>query len=152
MRVLLLLLLILTACADKSKKQPSSAADTTQVIEVALKTVLEEPFPDMDGIRRKSSFKDSIFLTTNLFSLASLPTSVDSFKFKVLPDTMICSVIKTDTVSELPNYLRLQTFEKTDTDYFVRFESVDCIPSPSKDGAVSLRILKSKDKFVFKSN
>lgn len=152
MRSLLLLLLVLTACADKSKKQTSSAADTTQVIEVALKTVLEEPFPDMDGIRRKSSFKDSIFLTTNLFSLASLPTSVDSFKFKVLPDTMICSVIKTDTVSELPNYLRLQTFEKTDTDYFVRFESVDCIPSPSKDGAVSLRILKSKDKFVFKSN
>ena len=65
---------------------------------------------------------------------------------------MICSVIKTDTVSELPNYLRLQTFEKTDTDYFVKFESVDCIPSPSKDGAVSLRILKSKDKFVFKNN
>lgn len=152
MRWSLILLLVLTACADKTNKQTSTTADTTQVIKVALKTVLEEPFPDMDGIKRKSSFKDSIFLTTNLFSLASLPTSVDSFKFKVLPDTMICSVIKTDTVSELPNYLRLQTFEKTDTDYFVKFESVDCIPSPSKDGAVSLRILKSKDKFVFKNN
>ena len=152
MRWSLILLLVLTPCADKTNKQTSTTADTTQVIKVALKTVLEEPFPDMDGIKRKSSFKDSIFLTTNLFSLASLPTSVDSFKFKVLPDTMICSVIKTDTVSELPNYLRLQTFEKTDTDYFVKFESVDCIPSPSKDGAVSLRILKSKDKFVFKNN
>lgn len=152
MRWSLILLLVLTACADKTNKRTSTTADTTQVIKVALKTVLEEPFPDMDGIKRKSSFKDSIFLTTNLFSLASLPTSVDSFRFKILPDTMICSVIKTDTVSELPNYLRLQTFEKTDTDYFVRFESVDCIPSPSKDGAVSLRILKSKDKFVFKSN
>lgn len=153
MRSLLLLLLIVTACTDKSSKQTSSAADTTQVIEVALKTVLVEPFPEMDGIKRKSSFNDSIFLTTNLFSLSTLPASIDSFRFKILPDSIICSVIKSDTAAtELPNYLRLQSFEKTDTDYFVRFESVDCIPSPSRDGAVSLRILKSKDKFVFKHN
>lgn len=153
MRPVLLLLLILTACADKSSKQTSSTTDTTQVIEVALKTVLVEPFPEMDGIKRKSSFSDSFFLTTNLFSLSNLPASVDSFRFKILPDSMICSVIKSDTAAaELPNYLRLQSFEKTDTDYFVKFESVDCIPSPSRDGAVSLRILKSKDKFVFKHN
>ena len=151
MRRLLILLLIVPGCADKSSKQTSSTADTTRVIEVALKTILEEPFPEMDGIKRKSSFHDSIFLTTNLFPLSNLPASVDSFRFKILPDTLICSVIKSDTAAaELPNYLRLQTFEKTDTDYLVRFESVDCIPSPSKDGAVSLRILKSKDKFVFK--
>jgi len=153
MRSLLILLLILTACADKSRKQTSSAADTTQVIKVALKTILVEPFPGMDGIKRKSSFSDSFFLTTNLFPLSNLPASVDSFRFKILPDSMICSVIKSDTAAaELPNYLRLQSFEKTDTDYFVEFESVDCIPSPSRDGSVSLRILKSKDKFVFKHN
>lgn len=153
MRSLLILLLILTACTDKYRKQTSSAADTTQVIEVALKTVLVESFPEMDGIKRKSSFSDSLFLTTNLFPLSNLPASVDSFRFKILPDSIICSVIKSDTAAaELPNYLKLQSFEKTDTDYFVRFESVDCIPSPSRDGAVSLRILKSKDKFVFKHN
>ena len=153
MRSLLILLLILTACTEKSSKQTSSAADTTQVIEVALKTVLVESFPEMDGIKRKSSFSDSFFLTTNLFPLYNLPTSVDSFHFKILPDSIICSVIKSDTAAaELPNYLRLQSFEKTDTDYFVKFESVDCLPSPSRDGAVSLRILKSKDKFVFKHN
>ncbi|MGZ5219634.1 MAG: hypothetical protein ACXWC7_06135, partial [Chitinophagaceae bacterium] len=86
-------------------------------------------------------------------SLSHLPASVDSFRFKILPDSLICSVIKSDTASvELPNFLRLQTFEKTDTDYLVKFESVDCVPSPSRDGSVSLRILKSKDKFVFKPN
>ena len=151
MRSLFILLLILTACADKSRKQTSTAADTTHVIEVALKTVLNEPFPEMNGIRRKSSFHDSIFLTTSLLPLSTLPTSVDSFRFKILPDTMICSVIKSDTTTtELPNFLRLQSFEKTDTGYFVRFESVDCIPSPSKDGAVNLHILKTNDKYVFK--
>jgi hypothetical protein len=153
MRSLLILLLILTACTEKSRKQASTTADTTQVIELALKTVLGEPFPEMDGIKRKSNFSDSFFLTTSLFSLSHLPASVDSFRFKVLPDSTICSVIKSDTATtELPNYLRLESFEKTDTDYFVKFESIDCIPSPSRDGAVSLRILKSKDKFVFKQN
>jgi len=153
MRSLFILLLILTACAEKGKKQTSSAADTTQVIELALRTVLVEPFPDMDGVKRKSMFHDSIFLTTRLIPLSKLPHSVDSFHFKVLPDTMICSVLKSDTVAEeLPNYLSLQTFQKTDTGYFVKFESVDCVPSPSRDGSVSLHILKTHDKYVFKQN
>ena len=151
MRSLFILLLILTACTDRSSKQTSSAADTTQVIELALKTVLGEHFPEMDGVKRKSIFHDSIFLTTNLLPLASLPPSVDSFRLKILPDTTICSVIKSDTITtELPNYLRLQSFEKTDTGYFVRFESIDCIPSSSLAGSVSLHILKTKDKYVFK--
>ncbi len=148
----LLFLVLLIACADKSKKQYPTTADTTQVIQLALKTILTEPFPEMDGIKRKSIFNDTIFLTTNLFSLSALPSKVDSFRFKVLPDTLICSLLKTDTVSEeLPNFLSLQSFEKTDSDYVVRFESVDCVPSPSRDGAVSLHILKTIDKYVFKN-
>jgi hypothetical protein len=150
MRPVIIVLLFLTACADKSRKQFLATRDTTQVIKLALKTVLEESFPEMDGIKRKSNFNDTIFLTTNLVPLSSLPTSIDSFRFKVVPDTTICSLIKSDTsTAELPNYLRLQTFEKTDTDYFVQFESVDCIPSPTRDGSVSLHLLRTKDKFVF---
>jgi hypothetical protein len=151
MRHLFILLLILTSCADKSSRHTASSADTTQVIQLALKTVLTESFPEMDGIKRKSSFKDTIFLTTSLFPLSKLPSAIDSFRFKVLPDTLICKVMKTDTAStELPNYLLLQYFEKTDTSYLIRFESVDCVPSPSRDGAVSLHILKTIDKYVFK--
>jgi hypothetical protein len=152
MRRLFVFLIILSACTDKSKKQSPTSVDTTQVIQLALKTVLTESFPEMDGLKRKSIFKDTIFLTTNLFSLSALPSKVDSFKFKVLPDTLICSMLKIDTVNEeLPNFLRLQSFEKTDTDYVVRFESVDCVPSPSRDGAVSLHILKTIDKYTFKN-
>jgi hypothetical protein len=150
MRPVIIVLLFLTACADKSRKQSLASRDTTQAIKLALKTVLEESFPEMDGIKRKSNFNDTIFLTTNLVPLSSLPTSIDSFRFKILPDTEICSVIKSDTMTaELPNYLRLQTFEKTDSDYFVQIESVDCIPSPSRNGSVSLHLLRTKDKFVF---
>ena len=150
MRLLFIILIFVTACADKESNQTPSAADTTQVIELALKTVLAERFPEMDGVKRKSLFQDSIFLTTNLLPLTRLPSSVDSFHFKILPDSLICSTLRTDTANnELPNYLLLQTFQKTDTGYFVRFESMDCIPTPSRDGAVSLHILKTKDKFVF---
>lgn len=151
MHRLFVFLIILSACSDKSSKQTSSAADTTQVIQLALKTVLTESFPEMDGVKRKSIFNDTIFLTTNLFALSKLPSNIDSFSFKVLPDTSICSLLKADTINEeLPNFLRLQSFEKTDSDYIVRFESVDCVPAPSRDGAVSLHILNTKDKYVFK--
>ena len=111
---------------------------------------MSEPFPVMDGIKRRSHDNDSIFLTTQLFSLSNLPPNVDSFHFKVLPDSMICSAIRSDTSeAELPNYLNLKSFEKTDTGYVVQFESVDCIPYPSLDGAVSLTIRKTKDKYMF---
>ena len=150
MHVLFILLLFLIACSEKGGKHKFSGADTTQVVELALKTVLTEPFPVMDGIKRKSAFNDSIFLTTKLFSLSNLPADIDSFHFKVLPDSMICFAIKSDTgTTELPNYLSLKSFEKTDTGYFVQFESVDCVPYPSLDGAVSLHILRTKDKFIF---
>ena len=116
MRLVIIVLLFLTACADKGKKLTASTADTTQAIKLALKTVLVESFPEMDGIRRKSNFSDSIFLTTNQVRLATLPSSVDSFHFKILPDTMICAVIKSDTATEeLPNYLRLQSFDYNTT-------------------------------------
>jgi hypothetical protein len=151
MRLLFIPLFILTACADKSTKQNLSATDTTQVIELALKTALGEHFPEMDAVKKTSNAHDSIYFTTSLFPLSNLPLRADSFRFKILPDTIICSVIKTDTVApELPNFLRLQTFQKTDSGYFVQLESVDCIPSPSRDASVGLHILKTKDKFVFK--
>ena len=150
MRIFCILLVFLVACSDKGRKQHSSAVDTTRVVELALKTVMSEPFPVMDGIKRGNTYNDSIFLTTKLFSLSNLPSDVDSFHFKVVADSMICSAIRSDTTaSELPNYLRLKTFEKNDTGYFVQFESVDCIPYPSLDGAVSLTIRKTRDKYLF---
>lgn len=143
-------LLFMAACANQSSSETPASADTTQVIALALRTTLGQDFPEMDNVKRKSIFQDSIFFTTSLFSIEKLPSSVDSFRFKIMPDTLICPLLKTDTISEeLPNYLRLQTFEKTDTGYFVQFESIVCIPSPTRDASVGVHILRTKDKFVF---
>lgn len=153
MRVFVVILIILTSCGSKSGSETPANADTTQVIVLALKTALGQDFPELNDVKRWESPGDSIFLTTKLFPLSNLPASVDSFKFRILPDTLICSIIKADTAgTELPNYLRLQTFQKTDTGYFVQFESVVCIPSAARDASVGIHILKTKDKFEFKSN
>ena len=151
MRVLVFLIVFMASCANKSGDQTPANADTTQVIELALKTALGEHFPEMDDVKRLSQPGDSIFFTTELFSLSNLPTTVDSFKFRILPDSLICPLIKADTSSiEIPNYLRLQTFQKTDTGYFVEFESVVCVPRAARDASVSIHILKTRDKFEFK--
>jgi hypothetical protein len=145
-----LLALLMSACSGKGKESTASAADTTRVIELALKTVMTESFPEIEGIRRQSVFRDSVFLTTSLMPLSMLPSDIDSFHFKPLADSLICSAIRQDTGSaELPNYLALQAFEKTDSGYFLTFESIDCVPSPSRDGAVSLHILKTEDRYIF---
>ncbi len=152
MRQFLIFLLLFSACANKDSNEVPASADTTQVVELAVRTALSGQFPEMDDVKRETIFKDSIFFTTSLFPLEKLPVKADSFTFKVMPDTLICAMLKTDTVSpELPNYLRLQTFEKTDTGYFVQFESVLCIPSPARDASVGLHILKTRDKFVFEN-
>ena len=150
MRLTFIILLFLTACGSRNSGQTPSNADTTQVIELALKTALGHDFPEMDAVKSTVAFGDSIFFTTSLFSLSKLPAKVDSFSFKIMPDTSICPLLKKDTISaELPNYLRLQAFQKTDSGYFVQFESMFCIPVPTPDASVGLNILKTKDRFVF---
>ncbi len=151
MRVLVSLVVLIASCASRSGDQTPANADTTQVIELALKTALGEHFPEMEDVKRLSQPGDSIFFTTGLFALSNLPTAVDSFKFRVLPDSLICPLIKADTSSmEIPNYLRLQVFQKTDTGYFVEFESVVCVPRAARDASVGIHILKTRDKFEFK--
>lgn len=148
--MLLVLPFLLAACQSGDGKRSSNGADTTKVVELALRTALGEGFSEMDEVKPNGA-TDSIYLTTNLFALSKLPQSVDSFKFRIMPDSVICNVIKADTtVDPVPNYLRLQTFQKTDTGYFVELESVYCIPVATKDASVGLHILKTKDRYEFK--
>ena len=145
-----ILLIILASCANRNNQVSQSKNDTTKVIELAVRTVLEGDFPDVAAVKRKDKLNDSIFFTTNLLPLSTLPQSVDSFRFKILPDTLICTIIKSDSASgELPNYLKLRSFEKSDTGYFVQLESLSCLPSGG-GGSVSIHIVKTKDTFVSK--
>lgn len=145
-----ILLVMVASCTNRDGQVSQSVNDTTKAIELAVKTALEEDFPEMEPVKKRSRFNDTIFLTTNLFPLSHLPQSIDSFRFKVLPDTLICSVIKSDSLSgEWPNYLKLSSFEKRDTGYFVQLESLSC-QRGGEGGSVGIFIIKTKDTFVFK--
>lgn len=147
-----ILLVMVASCTNRDGQVSQSKNDTTTAIELAVKTALEEDFPEMAPVKRKDKLKDSIFITTNLLPLANLPQRIDSFRFKILPDTLVCSAIKSDTLSgDFPNYIKLLAFEKRDTGYFVQLESLSC-QSGGEGGSVGIFIVKTKDKFVFKKN
>lgn len=142
------IVIVLASCTNRNGQVSQSKNDTVTAIELAVKTALVEDFPEMDPVKSKNG--DSIFITSSLLSLSHLPQKIDSFRFKILPDTLICAAIKTDTLSQvLPNYLKVSSFEKRDTGYFVQLESLSC-PAGGEGGSVGIFIVKSKDTFVFK--
>lgn len=142
-----LVVIVLASCTNRSGQVSQSKNDTVTAIELAVKTALVEDFPEMEPVKRKSG--DSIFITSSLFSLSDLPQKIDNFKFIILPDTLICATIKLDTSQNRPNYIKLSSFEKRDTGYFVQLESLSC-PAGGEGGSVGIFIVKSKDTFVFK--
>jgi hypothetical protein len=154
-RLFVVVAIILASCTNRNGQGSQSKNDTVTAIELAVKTALVEDFPEMEPVKRKNG--DSIFITSNLLSLSHLPQKIDSFRFKILPDTLICAAIKTDTLSHktdtlsqvLPNYLKVSSFEKRDTGYFVQLESLSC-PAGGEGGSVGIFIVKSKDTFIFK--
>jgi hypothetical protein len=150
-KILLISLIILVSCTNRDAQVSSSKNDTTKAIELAIKTILEEDFPDAPAMKKVALFHDSIFFAaSNLLPASSLPERVDSFHIKVLTDTLLCARMKSDTsYKDLPNYLRLDSFENRDTAYFVKLESLNCLPS-GEGGSVGIFIVKTKDTFVFK--
>jgi len=140
-------MIVLASCTNRNGQVSQSKNDTVTAIELAVKTALVEDFPEMEPVKRKNG--DSIFITSSLLSLSHLPQKIDSFRFKIMPDTMICATIKLDTSQDIPNYLKLSSFEKRDTGYFVQLESLSC-QSGGEGGSVSIFIVKTEDRFVFK--
>lgn len=146
-----ILLVMVASCTNRDSQVSQSGNDTTKAIELAIKTILEEDFPDAPAMKKVALFHDSIFFAaSNLLPTSSLPERVDSFHIQVLADTLLCARMKSDTsYKELPNYLKLDSFENRDTAYFVKLESLNCLPA-GEGGSVGIFIVKSKDTFVFK--
>ena len=63
--VIVLGLIILTSCTNRDAQVSSSKNDTTKAIELAIKTILEEDFPDAPSMKKVGLFHDSIFLAAS---------------------------------------------------------------------------------------
>lgn len=149
-KIFLISLMIVAGCTNRNAQVSSSKNDTTKAIELAIKTILEGDFPDAPAMKKVALFHDSIFFAaSNLLPASRLPERVDSFHIKVLADTLLCARMKSDTsYKELPNYLKLDSFENRDTGYYVKLESLNCLSS-GEAGALGIFIIKTKDNFVF---
>src|SRR5258706_16307939 len=78
---------------------------------ILLKTVINEAItdrymPSAYPLTYKYKFGDSMLLTSNALPLSILPSIVGYQKFKILPQSEICALIKNDSnLSQVPNYL-----------------------------------------------
>jgi hypothetical protein len=143
------LLNLLLACQSNAPVIVKQDNDTS----ILLKKVIREGIsgrymPDADPLTYKYKFGDSILLTSDALPLDILPSNIGSQKFKILPHSKICALIKKDSnLTQVPNYLLLNQFEKSDTGYYVQLQSLTC-RDYGGGGSLGLYLKKEKDSFV----
>lgn len=140
-----------TSCDTRDSTQSSlPKSDTTKVLELAIRTAFQGFLPGVSAVKSKYYYKDSILFTSASLSLDSLPKAIDTLKFKVLSKDQLCKVIKNDSLSgDQPNYLNIQSFQKSDTGYYVQIASLSCFLYGG-GGTLGLYIVKQKDTFYIK--
>ena len=128
--ILFIFLLALYSCGENAVTIRQSESDTLKVLRTAIhQGISDEYMPSASPLKRQYHFGDSILLTSEILSLDLLPTRVQDQSFKVLSKEEICSMIVADSaMSELPNYLNVSNFEKSDTGYYVQLRSLGCLP------------------------
>ena len=143
--------LTLTACSTGDTSQKNlHKSDTTKVLELAIKAAFHGFLPDVSSVKDTFYFRDSILFTSKTFPLDSLPSKVDTLRFKILSENVICKLVLSDSLSQKhPNYLCVQAFEKSDTGYYVQLASLSCIPYGG-GGSLGLYIAKQSDTFYIK--
>lgn len=144
-----LMCLTLLACHNKKQNLTASANDTTKVLQTALlRGTSIHYMPDASALRIRYKFGDSILLTSWVLPLNILPSKVGDQTFKIMSSEKICQIIKQDSaMNEVPNYLFIDAFQKNDSGYFVRLESLGC-RRYSGGGTLGLYFKKIKDSFV----
>jgi len=113
---------LIGACVNKAPlNSRRQTGDTTAVIELALRTAfIKSRLPNIDALKKPYHHGDSILFTSAKNLLALLPRSVDTLKFAVLtPQQIMEPVLRESDSRRFPNYLNLETFEKTLSGYYV---------------------------------
>jgi hypothetical protein len=142
-------ILILTSCKTNTLKNiPQVKNDTTAIIEFAIsQAFLQNDLPGFYQLSKKFYFKDSILFSTDSLPLEVLPNELGSVKFKILSRDSICNLINSDSIpDEVPNYLFVADFEKSDSIYYVLIASKSCLPFGA-GGGCEIEIIKRKDSF-----
>jgi len=128
--IMLLLLLSLLCCDTKLTITDKPVSDTTKVLTTTLKQVISVEFmPSASALRRPSKFGDTILLTADFLPLELLPTKSGVQIFKVLPKQTIYRILTGESYrKDVPNYLCISQFEKSDTGYYIQAQNLSVLP------------------------
>lgn len=151
-RILLLIIsAAIASCTNNSKKIPFAKNDTTEVLNLALRTAFyHENLPGISPLKRNYLFKDSILFTSDSIPLSALPSNIDTLNFKILDHNQICLSIRSDSgKQERSNYLFIRAFEKRNEEYYVSIQSLSCFPYGG-GGSIGIHIIKEKSSFFVK--
>lgn len=142
-------ILILTSCEERIVNSKQQDNDTIRVLRTALHQGISGAFmPSASRLSLPYHFGDSVLLTSDILSLPVLLTSIKNQKFKVLLKEEICSMIVADThMTELPNYLTISKFEKSETGYYVQLRNLSCL-SFGGGGSLGLYFKKVGDSLT----
>jgi hypothetical protein len=147
---IIFLVLFATSCKNSVTKPISQIkSDTTLVLDLALRTAFyHENLPSISPLKKHYHYGDSILFSSDTLSLTALPQSCDTINFKILSRKEIISLTHTENdLTKLPNYLNIGAFEKSDTGYYVRVESLTTL-NWGGGGIIGIYIKKEKDSFV----
>ena len=124
-------------------------SDTTLVLDLALKTAFyHDNLPSIDPLKKQYHFGDSILFSSDTLPLSILPRASDTINFKILSRKEIALLMQTESdLNKIPNYLNIGAFEKSDTGYYVKIQSLNCLDFGG-GGQIGIYIVKTKDSFV----
>lgn len=144
-----LFLYSLVSCENPEIKTIKPTNDTTSVIEFAIREAFNHPkVPEIEQLRDRYYFKNSILLTSDSLPLEILPRSVDTINFKVLSKDEICKMIRADSLEQNhPNYLCVDNLMRKGSGYYLNISSLSCVPFGG-GGVMGIDILKRNDSFI----
>ena len=144
------LVLVITSCKDSVTKTSNQIkSDTTLVLDLALRAAFyHENLPGISPLKKHYHYGDSILFSSDTLPLTVLPQSSDTINFKILSRKEIISLTQTENdLTKLPNYLNIGAFEKSDTGYYVRVESLSTLDFGG-GGKIGIYIKKENDSLV----
>ena len=143
-------MITILSCQNRSVKTiEQQKSDTAKIIEIALNEGTSvHHMPSASPLEINYRFGDSILLTSKGLSLAILPSNLHSQQFKIMAEEEICTIIRRDSnLDEVPNYLMLSHFEKSDTGYYILVQSLSCRPFHG-GGSLGLYFKKIGDSLI----
>lgn len=121
--------------------------DTATLFKLAIKTAFYHGnLPGAESLANN----DSILITSDSSYFKFIPSRFDTLNFKIVNRNDVRSLLNRD-FSRQSNYLYIRTIEKTDSNYYISIENLNCKPYGG-GGAIGIYVVKVNDSLIVKKH